>query len=91
MDDLSDVYTKFYGARHKWFEIGLALKIDFITLKSIEIKQLNDPSKCLREMLAHCIQSGGPLTWTGLCSCLRHPTVKRTDLASKIDQGWSIH
>ena len=91
MDDLSDVYTKFYGARDKWFEIGLVLKIDFTTLKSIGREQLNNQSICLREMLAHRIQSGGPLTWTDLCSCLRHSTVERNDLASKINQGLSIH
>ena len=87
MDDLSDVYTKFYGARDKWFEIGLAFKIGFTTLKSIEREQLNDQSKCLREMLARRIQSGGPLTWADLCNCLRHLTVERNDLANEIDQG----
>ena len=87
MDDLSDVYTKFYGTRDKWFEIGLALNIGFTTLKSIEREQLKNQSECLREMLAHRIQSGGPLTWADLCSCLRHPTVERNDLANEIDQG----
>ena len=87
MDDLSDVYTKFYRVHDKWFEVGMALKIDFTTLKSIEREQFNNQSKCLREMLAHRIQSGGPLTWTDLCSCLRHPTVERNDLANEIDQS----
>ena len=87
MDDPSDVYTKFYGARDKWFEIGMALKIDYTTLKSIEREQLNNQSKCLREMLAHCVQSGSSLTWTDLCGCLRHRTVERNDLANEIEQG----
>ena len=87
MEDLGDVYTKFYDARDKWFEIGLALKLSFTALKSIEREQLNNQSKCLREMLAHRIQSGGPLTLADLCSCLRHPTVERNDLANKLDPG----
>ena len=86
MDDLQDVYTKLYEARGKWFEIGLALKLKFTILKAIEIEQSNNQSDCLREMLAYRIQSGGPLTWTDLCNCLRHPTIGRNDLATKPDQ-----
>ena len=87
MDDLGEVYTKFFGARDKWFNIGLALGIKFSTLKSIKTREQHDNDECLREMLAHRIQSGGPLTWADLSGCLRHPTVERNDLANDIDQG----
>ena len=86
MDDLGEVYTKFYDARDKWFNIGLALNIKFTTLKSIKSEQ-HDNDDCLREMLAHRIQSGGSLTWADLSDCLRHPTIKRNDLAKDINQG----
>ena len=86
MDELGDVYTKLYDARNKWFNIGLALKISYSTLESIESEK-PDNSDRLRKMLAHRIQSGGPLTWTDMCSCLRHPTVERNDLANEVDQG----
>ena len=86
MDELRIVYTKLYDARNKWFDIGLALDISYSTLESIESEK-SDNSDRLRRMLAHCIQSGGPLTWTDLSGCLRHPTVKRNDLANIIDQG----
>ena len=86
MDDLSDVYTNFYDTRDKWFNIGMALNIKFSTLKSIKSEH-HDNDDCLREVLAHRIQSGGPLTWADLTTCLRHPTVGRRDLADKIDQG----
>ena len=86
MDDLGDVYTKLYDARNKWFDIGLALKINYITLECIRSEK-SDTSDGLRRMLAHRIQSGGPLTWTDLSGCLRHPTVERNDLANILDQG----
>ena len=90
MRDLGRVYTKLYDARAKWFDVGLALDINFETLKSIEKEQLKNQSDCLREMLAHCIQSGCSLTWAKLCSCLRHPTVERVDLAEMIEQGMCV-
>ena len=86
MDDLGDVYTKLYNARSKWFDIGLALKINYSTLESIESEKPSNSDR-LRQMLAHLIQSGGPLTWTDLSGCLRHPTVERRDLADEICQG----
>ena len=90
MSDLGRVYTKLYNARAKWFDVGLALGMNFETLKSIEKEQLKNQSDCLREMLAHCIQSGCSLTWAKLCSCLRHPTVERIDLAEIIEQGMCV-
>ena len=89
IEDLSEVYTKFFDARDKWFNIGLALNINFTALKSIKSEQ-HDNDDCLREMLAHRIQSGGPLTWADLSDCLRHPIIKRNDLAKNIDQGLGI-
>ena len=86
MDVLGIVYTKLYNARNKWFDIGLALDISYSTLESIESEKPNNSDR-LRRMLAHRIQSGGPLTWADLSGCLRHPTVERNDLANIIDQG----
>ena len=86
MSELGIAYTKLYDARNKWFDIGMALSISYSTLESIESEK-PDNSDRLRRMLAHRIQSGGRLTWTDLSDCLRHPTVKRNDLADIIDQG----
>ena len=84
MEHFSYIFDKLYDARTKWFAIGLALNVDFNTLKSIERVQLSNQDTCLREMLAHRIQSGGPLTLNDLCRCLRRRTVGRSDLADKI-------
>ena len=84
--DLGNVYEKLYDARTKWFDIGLALNIENGTLESIENGQ-HDNGECLRRMLAHRIQSGGPLCWNDVCCCLKKPTVGRRDLADEIQQG----
>ena len=89
MDELGTVYTKLYDAQNKWFDIGLALNISYSTLESIESEKQNNSDR-LRRMLAHRIQSGGPITWANLSDCLRHPTIKRNDLAKDIDQGLRI-
>ena len=87
MNDLVDVHTKLYDVRSKWFDIGMALSISYGTLESIKSEQHFKNSDCLREVLAHRIQLGSPLTWNDISSCLRHPTVEQGDLANKIDQG----
>ena len=83
IDHLHFVYNKLYKTRAKWFNIGLALGIDFDSLKSIEEEQLKKHDNCLREMLAHRIQSGGPLTWADLCHCLKCPAVDRRGLENE--------
>ena len=83
INDLSDVHTKLYDARAKWFDIGLALNISHGTLESIRSEQCSN-GDCLREMLAHRMQSGGDLTWADLCCCLRIPAVGRNDLTIEI-------
>ena len=85
-DDLSTVYERLYSARTKWFNIGILVKIDNTTLESIKVRNRDDPDGCLREMLTHCLQAGGPLTWRDLCDCLRSKTVAHNDLAEEITE-----
>ena len=47
--DLPTVINELFEARHKWFDIGLQLKLNHSELKSIEDKYRSDPSNCLRE------------------------------------------
>ena len=46
-----------------------------------------DNDVCLREALAYRLQSGGPLTWGGICTALRHSTVERNDVATEIEEN----
>ena len=81
--NLTDVHTKMYDARIQWFNIGLALKIEYGTLMAIK-DECNDNSSCLQEMLAHCIESRN-LTWQDICACLRRKTVGCSHVAEEIE------
>ncbi len=70
LDDLSKAHTELYESQNRWFEIGQALNIDDVMLDSIRKQYANDGSTCLREMLAHRLKSGPPLTWKGLLTLL---------------------
>ena len=74
------------GASEKWFNLGLALGLDRTTLNATKNKFGNDVQICLGEMLTKRLQSGGPLSWKVLCDCLRSPKVKRSDVATEIEE-----
>ena len=89
IEDLFDVWNKLFNARTKWYAIGLNLNVDDETLRSIELQPSTDCGKCLSNMLAHRLRSGGPLTWKDLCNSLRSQTVGRSDVAEEIEK-WLI-
>lgn len=91
MEHFGYIFDKLYDTRIKWFEIGLALKVNFSTLKCIEKEQFYIQEACLREMLAHRIQFGGPFTWNDLCRSLRCRTIGQRDLVDKINQGIKLY
>lgn len=84
LNDLPKINEKLKNASPKWFELGLALHVDYNTLENIQTQMHFDNAKCLREMLATRLKSGAPLTWDILRTALRNPTVGRNDVASQI-------
>ncbi len=88
-DELLPLYDKLYDARTKWFDIGLNLNINNDDLSAINVLNSKPPEICLREMLTERLHSGGPLSWRDVCDCLRSSTVKRNDVAEKIEE-WRI-
>ena len=90
IEDLFDILEKLKPCSSKWFDLGLALELDYNSLKSIEDKYRGDPDTCLREMLATRLTScETPLTLCKLCTCLRKSTVGREDLAEEIGRDGS--
>ena len=85
IEDLHDIYTKLKPVGSKWLDFGLSLGLDHDSLSALESKYRGDPEICLREMLAARLKSGGPLTWSDVCSCLRKTTIGREDLAQQIE------
>ena len=86
-----------FKARTEWRNIGMTLGVDHNTLFAIDRKYSSDPDYCLREMLAHCLDSPDSLTWAHrikatdsltwghLCKTLRHDSVRRNDVADEIE------
>ena len=90
LEDLAEIHETLMSARTKWFNLGLALGLDQETLKAIEAENRGQTDTCLCEMLATCLQSGGPLTWVEICTSLRKLTIKRKDLAAQIEDKYSL-
>ena len=86
MKDFSTVHDKLFKARTEWHNIGLELGVDIDTLESIRLQFNDRHDECLKKMLTCCLQSHGPLTWRGLCDCLKSQTVGRKDVAQKIEK-----
>ena len=86
ISNLFEVCEKVRSASPNWFYLGLALKLSYTDLTNIEGKCRGDNDVCLREALARRLQSGGPLTWRGICTALRSSTVARNDVAVEIEE-----
>ena len=68
----------------QWFNLGLALKLSYSTLKQIESNFPRDSLRCLTEMVEMWLQSSSHPSWQGLVSALRSPSVSRIDIADRI-------
>ncbi|XP_064385325.1 uncharacterized protein LOC135334177 isoform X4 [Halichondria panicea] len=86
ISDILEVYEKVRSASPDWFNLGLALKLSYTDLTNFRDTYRGDNDVCLRETLARRLQSGGPLTWEGICTALKHPTVKRNYVAVEIEK-----
>ena len=86
LEDHQEVYEKLIDASPDWENLGGALGLDINTLNGIEKKYRGDVQDCLREVITKRLQSDGALTWRDLCECLRSSTVKRNDVAQKIER-----
>ena len=72
-------------ARSEWYNLGIALEVDPITLASIKKSNLSNCEDCFNAMLKSCSETNISLTWTGVCKALRRITVDRNDVAKSIE------
>ena len=83
--DLSTVRNEIHDARNKWYDIGIELKVDVSTLKSIESKY-SDAKDCLREVITGWLKAVSPKpTWRSLVDALRQPAVDESKLAAVLE------
>ncbi len=86
LSDLQSVYEKVIKAARNWFNLGLALDLDYDTLNDIK-DDYHRNKDCLREMIAARLKTGPPLTYSDICQSLRAPTVDRNDVAVAIEEA----
>ena len=84
--DIKNLTNELATVAHKWFNIGIQLRIDYHVLKGFEQQHKDDPSRCLSEML-HCWLNGNEkscVKWETIIEVLRSPSINEIGLAEKI-------
>ena len=82
---MSTVRQEIHDARTKWYDIGIELKVDVSTLKTIESMYSNSQD-CLREVITEWLKAVRPKpTWRSLVDALRRPVVDESKLAAMIE------
>ena len=90
LKDIGVICEKLHNARVKWFQLGMALKVDHDTLTNIKEENQGRNDVCLEKMIAHRLKNGDPLTWKELCECLKKSTVGQRDVATEIENQLSM-
>ncbi len=80
--DIQKVFDACRPASSKWFNFGLALKLEYNFLDDLE-SQNKDNQARLRKMLAEVLTTRH-VTWSDLSDALRSPTVQLIPLADEI-------
>jgi hypothetical protein len=76
--DLFDVQYELSNVAHRWNDVGLALRLNPDTLKTVEA-QYRDPKSCLREVLTEWLKKSydtnrfGQPSWRLLVRAVAHP------------------
>ena len=86
--DVQTICVTLVKARNNWFNLGLALGMDYDQLESIQ-DQFRDNSGRLTKMIAKRLSvtdPKNPMTWPYICECLRNLTVMRYDVAEAIER-----
>ena len=72
---------------HKWYDIGIALKIPTAKLKEIEMNN-STVKRCAYDMLETWINIGKK-TRSDILEALRSSLVQSNDIADKLEKKWN--
>ena len=81
--NIREVLNNVWEARHKWYNIGIELKLKVSDLDAIQRKNHENPDNCITEMLVSWLRWGGA-TWEDMIDALKHKTVGFCELADRI-------
>ena len=75
-DFLSNVLERLWCVRHKWHNLGLALRMDPTTLELINKLYPHDTDSCFRELMKRWLVScGHEACWSALGKALGSPLI----------------
>ena len=86
--NLGVVQRILWNARHKWYNLGLELEIDEVTLEVIKLDNENCDD-CFRKMLS-CYLKKTNRSWEAVVKALRQPSVHCKKVASDIVKKCNI-
>ena len=81
VDDLADVQSALWEARHKWYSIGIRLRLKVPDLKAIDLEPELDLENKFKKMILSWLERGQRCTWRALRKALKHPTINQPELA----------
>jgi len=84
VDDFADVQSALWGARHKWFNIGIRLRLKVTDLEAIDDELGLDLEGKFVRMILSWLESGEKCTWRALREALTHHIVNLPVLAREI-------
>ena len=83
--DLRTVRNELHDVREKWYDIGIELRMDVPSLKTIDNKY-NDSKDCLRELITEWLKTVHPKpSWISLIDALRRKAVNEPKLAAVLE------
>ena len=71
-----------WGARNKWFNIGVQFKIVVYDLEVIEKE--SDIDTKFNKVIIRWLNGGDNCTWRMICDVLKHSTINMKELAERI-------
>ena len=82
--DLGSAFSALWDARHKWYNIGLCLKMKESDLEAIEKEAGTDHGDKLRRMISTRLKMSEPCSWHDLHHALEHNTVNEPRVAENL-------
>ena len=88
VDDFADVQSALWGARSKWYNIGVRLQIKVAVLEAIDCEAGLDLEGKFVRMIISWLECGQRCTWRALRKALKHHTVDLPELARLIKTNY---
>ena len=89
-DNLPKVRALIHNACTKWYDLGLELGVEKVTLDIIRTNYHDETETCFREMLSEWLNMIDPRpSWEALIAALKQPYIGHEELAKKVrkEQG----